>query len=100
LPKSTGWPFKKLRTLREEPKFREQFEVLAASHERLDDVLAALYFSLARQPEAFPAIPGTSLSVAKTAVYPNAPALRIFFTYNDTEVHLLIIEFAEEFPPE
>jgi hypothetical protein len=38
--------------------------------------------------------------VAKTAVYPNAPALRIFFTYNDTEVHLLVIEFAEEFPPE
>lgn len=100
LPKSTGWPFKKLRTLREEPKFREQFEALAASHERLDDVLAALYFSLARQPEVFPTIPGTSLSVAKTAVYPNAPALRIFFTYNDTEVHLLVIEFAEEFPLE
>jgi hypothetical protein len=80
LPKSTGWPFKKLRTLREEGKFREQFETLAASHERLDDVLAALYFSLARQPEVFPTIPGTS--VAKTAVYPNAPALRIFFTYN------------------
>jgi hypothetical protein len=27
--------------------------------------------------------------VAKTAVYPNAPALRIFFTYNDTEVSSL-----------
>jgi len=48
----------------------------------------------------FPTIPGTSLSVAKTAVYPNAPALRIFFTYSDTEVHLLTIEFAEEFPLE
>lgn len=100
MPKNTGWPFKKLRTVREEPKFREQFEAPAASNERLDDVLAALYFSLARQPEVFPTIPGTSLSVAKTSVYPNAPALRIFFTYTDTEVHLLIIEFSEELPLE
>jgi hypothetical protein len=100
LPKSTGWPFKKLRTVREESKFREQIEAMAVGHERLDDVLAAPYFSLARQPEIYPTIPATSLSLAKTAVYPNAPALRIFFTYNDTEVHPLVIEFAEEFPPE
>lgn len=99
MPKSTGWPFKKLRTVREEPKFHEQLEGLAASHRRLEDVLGALYFSLARQPEAFPRIPGTGLSVAKTAVYPDAPALRIFFTYSDTEVHILAVEFAEEFPP-
>jgi hypothetical protein len=51
---------------------------------------------LARQPEIFPVIPGTSLSVAKTAVYPDAPALRIFFTYTDREVHLVTIEFSEE----
>lgn len=70
------------------------------THKRLDDVLADLYFSLARQPEVFPAISDTSLSVAKTAVYPDVPSHRIFFTYDDTEVHLLVIEFAEEFLPE
>jgi hypothetical protein len=58
------------------------------SHKRLDGVLAGLYFSLARHPEAFPKIPDTSLSMARTAVYPDAPALRIFFTYSDTEVDL------------
>lgn len=95
MPKNSGWPFKKLRTVREEPKFTEQLQALAADHKRLDDVLSALYFELAREPEIFPTVPGTSLSVAKTAVYPDAPALRIFFTYTDTEVHLMHVEFAE-----
>ncbi len=93
-----GWPFEKLRTVREEPKFLEQCQALAVSHKRLDDVLSGLYFSLARQPEIFPKVPGTSLSLAKTAMYPDAPALRIFFTYSDTEVHLMAIEFAGETP--
>lgn len=95
MPQNSGWPFEKLRTVREEPKFSEQFQALAASHKRLDDVLYALYFALARKPENFPAVRGTTLSVAKTAVYPDAPALRIFFTYTDTEVHLMHVEFAE-----
>jgi hypothetical protein len=98
LPHNTGWPPGQLRTVREEPKFREQLDALATDHRRLDDVLAALYFALARRPEMFPAISGTSLSLAKTEFYPDAPALRIFFTYTDTEVHLLAVEFAEEIP--
>jgi hypothetical protein len=95
LPNNTGWPLRTLRTIREEPHFVEQCQGLAASHKRLDDILAALYFSLARQPETYEKIPGTLLSVAKTTVYPDAPPVRVFFTYTDTEVRLLIIEFAE-----
>jgi hypothetical protein len=68
---------------------------LAVNHKRLDDVLSALYFELSRKPEIFPTLPGTSLSVVKTAVYSDAPALRIFFTYTEAEVHLIHIEFAE-----
>ncbi len=100
MPKSLGWPFERLRTIREEPKFEEQCQALAIIHKRLDEVLSGLYFSLARHPETFPAIPGTSLSIAKTAVYPDAPAVRVFFTFSDTEVHLLTIEFTEDLPTE
>lgn len=95
MPKPTGWPFEKHRTVREEPKFRDQLKALAVNHKRLDDVLSALYFELSRKPEIFPTLPGTSLSVVKTAVYSDAPALRIFFTYTEAEVHLIHIEFAE-----
>ena len=70
------------RTIRQEPKFNEQ---LAAA--------------LSRHPEQFPRVPGTQISIIKTPVYPNAPSLRIFFTYSEEEVHLLVVEFCEEEVP-
>jgi hypothetical protein len=90
-----GW-LKLPRIIREEPKFSEQVKALALDHKRLDEVLTGAYFALANGPENFPVVPGTSLSVLKTDVYPNAPALRIFFTYNIDEVHLITIEFTHE----
>jgi hypothetical protein len=53
-------------------------------------------FTMARNPEEFTKVPGTNLSIARTDAYPDAPALRIFFTYNPYEAHLLFVEFAEE----
>ena len=84
-----------MRTIREETKYREQLDALAIDHKRLDDLMLGLMFALARSPEQFHKIPGTSLSIAKTDVYPGAPALRIFFVYNPYEVHLLAVEFIE-----
>ncbi len=90
------------RTIRQEPKFNEQLEALGISHKRLDEVLEGVAFALAREPERFPRIPGTQLSIVKTPVYLNAPSLRIFFTYNtynEEEVHLLTVEFCEDDVP-
>ena len=87
------------RTIRQEPKFNEQLETLGISHHRLDEVLEGVAFALSRHPEVFPRVPGTQLSMVKTPVYPEAPSLRIFFTYTDDEVHLLMVEFCEDDVP-
>ena len=84
------------RTIRQEPRFDEQIERLGISHKRLDAVLLAVGFGLCREPERFPKVPGTCLSVIKCAVYPEAPSVRIFFTYTEDEVHLIMIEFSED----
>lgn len=85
-----------LRTIRQEPKFDEEIKALGISCQRLDEILEAIGFALARAPEVFPQVPGTRVSILKTAVYPGAPSLRVFFTYNDEEVHLLMVEFCED----
>ena len=87
------------RTIRQEPKFNEQLEALGVTHKRLDEVLEGVCFALSRNPERFPRVPGTQLSIIKTPVYPGAPSLRIFFTFNEEEVHLLMVEFCEEEVP-
>jgi len=88
------------RTIRQEPKFNEQLEALGISYRRLDEVLEGVCFALAREPERFSRIPGTQLSIIKTPVYPNAPSLRIFFTYNEEEeVHVPAVEFREDDVP-
>lgn len=84
-----------IRTIREEPKFREQLDSLALHVERLDEVTRGVYYSLATRPEKFETVAGC-ISVLKTEAYPKAPALRFFFTYTQDEVHLLGVEFVGE----
>ena len=85
-----------IRTIRQEPKFDEQLDGLGITCKRLDAILEGVGFALARAPESFERVPGTLLSILKTAVHPGAPSLRVFFTYNEYEVHLLMIEFCED----
>ena len=89
----------KFRTIRQEPSFDEDLESLAISHQRLDEVILGASFFLARQPELCHKVPGTTLRVFKTAVYPNAPSIRIFFTVTDELVRLLHVEFCEDVDP-
>jgi|SRR5579884_4037206 hypothetical protein len=49
----------------------------------LDQALEAVVWSIARSPEMWPQVPGTSLRVAKTDPYLNVPRLRVFFTIDD-----------------
>jgi hypothetical protein len=89
----------KLRTIRQEPGFDEGLECLAISHTRLDEVLASATFFLSRHPELCHKVPGTSVRVFKTPVYPDAPSVRIFFKILEDVVALIHIEFCEDVDP-
>jgi len=70
-------------------------EQLALDHRRIEEVLAGIEYGLGKHPEMFAKIPGTRDCMVKTYFYPDAPAIRILFTYTAVEVHLEAIEFAE-----
>jgi hypothetical protein len=70
-------------------------EGLALEHRRIDEVLAGIEYGLAKHPEMFEKIPDSGDCMVTTNFYPDAPAIRILFTYTATEVHLDAIEFAE-----
>src|ERR1700733_9962143 len=89
----------KLITIRQEPSFDEELAPLTTSHKRLDEVIFGATFSLAREPELCHKVPGTAIRIYKTAVDPDAPSVRIFFTLTDDEVRLLHVEFCEDVNP-
>ena len=88
------------REIVEEAGFTEQVNALAISYKRLDDVMEGILFAVSSNPEHFPLIPGTRLRFLNTSVYPDAPALRVYFTATEERVSLIAIEFcAEEIEP-
>ena len=96
-PENSGaWFTSPIRAIIRDPLFQKQLDGLALSHGRLEEVMAGLEYVLARYPEAFHPISGTKDCVALTYPYPNAPPIRILFTYTSTEVHLHAIEFSRE----
>ena len=96
-PENSGaWFTSPIRTIVREHLFQEQLEGLAISHKRIEQVLAGIEDSIGKYPEFFHPIPGEPYCVALTYPYPNAPAVRILFTYTPTEVRLKAIEFSRE----
>jgi hypothetical protein len=92
---SEDWFTSPIRTVIRERLFDEQLNGLAINHRRIDHVLSGIEYGLANHPELFPKVPSSGDSMVKTYFYPNAPAVRILFTYTATEVHLVAVEFAE-----
>jgi hypothetical protein len=86
------WFTSNARSVRFEHLFDEQLKVLGVDPEWLDDAMVGLDLALAKHPEIFPMVPGTNLSCAKLVVYKNAPPLRVFFTYDATEVRVICVE--------
>jgi len=84
-----------LRTIVEDESFSQAFEKLQVAYERLDEVLTGVTLALVQSPHDCPVIKGTVLSVIKTREFPNIPPLRIFFTYDQREVHLRHVEVIE-----
>jgi hypothetical protein len=92
---SEDWFTSPIRTIIREHLFQRQLEGLALEHRRIEEVLAGIEYGLAKHPEMFEKIPDTRDSIVTTYFYPDAPAIRILFSYNAVEVHLEAIEFAE-----
>jgi hypothetical protein len=90
---NTDTPQDNLRDVFEEPLFSEHLEALAIGYERLDKVMEAVVFELARAPERFPHIPGTCLSALTVALFDGLPSVRFLFTYNEDRVTLVGIDF-------
>ena len=96
-PENSGaWFTSPNRKIIREPLFEQQLKGLALSHQRIEEVLAGIEDSIGKFPEFFHPIPGEPYCVALTYPYPNAPAVRILFTYTPTEVRLKAIEFSRE----
>lgn len=89
------WFTSNSRHVRLEPLFEDQLKGLAVDPQWLDDALLGLDISVAKSPEIFPKAPGTPFSCARLVIYKDMPALRVFFSYDATEVRLICVEFTE-----
>jgi hypothetical protein len=71
------------RTVIEDDSFRRSARRIEADARRLDELIDAAKWGIARGAEAWPSIPGTRLRVVTTEPFPGAPALAIFFSIED-----------------
>jgi hypothetical protein len=88
----------RLRDVFEEPLFSEHLESLAIGYERLDVVMEAVSFELARDPGRFPQIRGTCLSAITVELYDGLPSVRFLFTFDDDRVTLVAVDFGGRQP--
>ena len=72
----------KHRTVIEDHTFWEQARLLQPAAKRLDEVIDGVVWLVANHAEACPVIQG-KLRVAFTNPFPDAPAVRIFFSITD-----------------
>ena len=86
-----------LRTLVHSDLYTAQLELLG-DIKRLDDVLCAVEWSLARNPNIYGIVRGMrDVRLLKTDPHNEIPALRIWFSISDNgDVHLLYIERSQQ----
>jgi hypothetical protein len=64
----------------------------------MDDILEAVTWALSTNPEQFFRVwDNRDLWLAKTDAFPDAPRMRIWFTFDDRSVTLLSIELIEDY---
>lgn len=80
------------RQIVESEQFSSAKSLLFPNIKRLDDMLNGITWALARHPEEFPCVPCTSLYMAATDPFPDAPAIRVWYTFDDGNVTMLDIE--------
>lgn len=84
------------REIIEEKTFDAEKHRVARSARRLDEMLRGLTWAVSRKPESFPKVHELNLYLAKTEDAPDAPAVNVWFTFDDQTVHLLYIELATD----
>ncbi len=86
------------RTVLESPQFAEERAGVALDVKRLDEIMEGIVWALERDPRRFPQVRGTRLHRVLTDPFPDAPALRVWYTYNilTQEVHLLSIQAVDD----
>ena len=81
-----------LRDVVDGPLFTEQVSKLTPDVRRFDDVMEGVVWALARDPGRFPVVhEGSNIRIVKTYAWGGTP-LRVFFTFDDKETHLLSVE--------
>lgn len=79
--------------------FQKDKERVATDAKRLDEMLLGVTWAMSQHPEHFPLVPGTKrLHMAATDPFPDAPPARVWFTFDDEQIELLGLEFAEDGP--
>ena len=71
------------RTLVASSRFEREAEATFDGFRRADQAMEAIDWGIATDPESWSLIPGTQLRVIETRTFPDALAVRVFFTIDD-----------------
>lgn len=85
-----------IRGIFEQERLSQVLTDLGISVLKIDSVLEGLTNTICRKPELFAREPHTGWSRINTKSFPpDIPALRIWFTYDDTDIHIESVELIE-----
>lgn len=94
-----------MRTIRWEHISQDQIEAIGCSFQRFDEMMIFVGEILCSEPEYFPVIDKTKLSICFTndfcgESFPDIPALRMFFYYDQDYIFLVAIDAGPEYDKE
>jgi hypothetical protein len=93
-------PFKARRIVETEV-YQQSQKRIHSSAKRMDEVLFALTTALSENPEEGQRVyPDRSLYIRKTEGFKSAPVLRVWYTFDDETVTLLLMEKRQDDEPE
>jgi len=79
-------PSKPPRDVAEQQSFRICLDAIEPSCQRSDELIEAIKWEVARDPEALPELPGTPFRLARSQEVLGGEILRVFFTIDSEEV--------------
>jgi hypothetical protein len=84
------------RTVVYDPAFEEEIIRLCIEYKRLDEALAGLEWALSNSPESFAQLYGSKLRMARIRKAPGVPEMRVWFTFDETQVTVVFAEAVED----
>ena len=94
-----------MRSIRWEHVTEEQIAAIGCGFKSFDEMFSYVESALCEHPQFFPVIEGTKLSVCFTndfcgESFPDIPALRIFFYFDQHYIHIVAIDAGPEYDKE